>query len=145
MSGTITLDAEGIEGVSKFMAALGSKIGRDVSLQVERSARKVDFTVKTSIQRGARSGRVYRRGNITHQASAPGEPPKTDTGTLVSSIEFKMETKLSATVASRLAYAYYLEFGTSRMGARPAWIPAVEKERPDFDRAIADILRTHAK
>lgn len=144
MTDTITLNATGLDGVSQFLAMLGSEIGKEISLQVERSARKVDFAIKTSIQRGARTGKIYTRGDIAHQASAPGEAPKTDTGTLVSSIEFKMVGKLSATIGSRLAYAYYLEFGTSKMAARPAWIPAVEKERPDFERAIAEILQRHA-
>ena len=41
------------------------------------------------IQRGRKTGRIYMKGthqNIPHRASAPGEAPATDTGTLVSNI-----------------------------------------------------------
>mgnify|MGYP002281215639 FL=1 len=59
----------------------------------------------------------------------------TDTGRLVNSIEFDQAVvggSLSATVGSALAYALYLEYGTSRMAARPFFRPAVERMRPKF-------------
>jgi hypothetical protein len=36
-----------------------------------------------------KSGRTYKRGSKSHQASAPGEAPAIDTGNLVNSIEVK--------------------------------------------------------
>ena len=39
-----------------------------------------------SILRGAKTGRIYKRGKITHRASAPGEPPANDTGFLAQNI-----------------------------------------------------------
>lgn len=79
------------------------------------------------------SGRVYTRpGGKTHQASAPGEPPTTDTGRLINAIA----TAITATgllvtkvaVGVRLAIAYWrdLEFGTVRVAPRPFIRPAVQ-------------------
>jgi hypothetical protein len=75
--------------------------------------------------------------SLTHTSSAPGEAPATDTGLLDSSIYFDQKTKLSAEIGSRLPYAYYLEFGTQKIAARPSWVPAVEKHRATLQRLIA--------
>ena len=75
-----------------------------------------------------------------HQASAPGEAPATDTGRLMGSIYFDREGPLTATVGSKLAYAEWLEYGTSRMAPRPYFRPAVEAVRPKFERALERAL-----
>ena len=48
----------------------------------------IDAGVKHKIQRGPNSGRIYEkyRPRRTHQASAPGQAPATDTGNLIGSI-----------------------------------------------------------
>lgn len=95
---------------------------------------------KRSVARGPKTGRVYMKGknrNIRHQASAPGEPPATDTGRLVNSIvgDAKVVGKqVQGYLEARTAYAGYLEFGTRKMAARPFMTPAVMRNR---DRAIA--------
>jgi hypothetical protein len=84
--------------------------------------------------------------SLTHQSSAPGEAPATDTGTLARSIVFKQVSKLTAEVSSELKYAYYLEFGTDggKIKPRPAWLPAIEKMRPEFAKRVADAIRKAA-
>jgi len=59
----------------------------------------------------------------THTSSAAGDPPATDTGNLISSMYFQNTGKMSATIGSRLAYAYYLEYGTAKISPRPVWQP----------------------
>ncbi|MBZ9674550.1 hypothetical protein [Mesorhizobium sp. ES1-1] len=82
----------------------------------------LDAYAKQKIQGGGRAGRVYTRRTVSHQASAPGEFPKTDTGQLVSSLFFRVAAdKLSAFFGTTLAHGRYLEYGTSRMAARP-WL-----------------------
>lgn len=110
---------------------------------------QLDAYAKQQIQGGGRSGRVYRRGRVTHQASAPGEYPKTDTGQLVASLFFRVGSdKLSAFFGTKLAYGKYLEFGTSRMKARP-WLRRTLKANADAIRkrvaeAINEALRKAA-
>jgi HK97 gp10 family phage protein len=95
---------------------------------------------KRAVARGPKTGRIYMKGknkSIRHQASAPGEPPATDTGRLLNSIvgDAKVVGKqVQGYLDARTAYAGYLEFGTRRMAARPFMTPAVMKNR---DRAIA--------
>ncbi len=141
---TITLELEGVQDVQRALREYGQKAETEIAKAVLATAFQVDGDIKKAIQSGGKSGRVYRRGNRTHQASAPGEPPATDSGTLVSSIAFKQVNPLTAEVESRLDYASYLEFGTQRMGARPAWVPAIEKAQPDFARRVADAIKRAA-
>lgn len=89
-----------------------------------------------------KSGRTYKRGSKSHQASAPGEAPAIDTGNLVNSIEVKHPKKLLATVGpSDVEYAAVLEFGSEdgKIAARPFMSPAAEKARPKFIQALMQL------
>lgn len=92
---------------------------------------EMDAYAKQHISGGGRSGRTYRRRSVTHQASAPGEFPKTDTGELVASLFFRVAAnKLSAFFGTKLAKGKWLEYGTSRMRARP-WLRPTFKANVD--------------
>jgi HK97 gp10 family phage protein len=79
-----------------------------------------------SIQSGAKTGRVYQRRGVVHQASAPGQPPASDTGRLVNSIVTSYDIEqLSGTVQAGTEYAPYLEYGTAKMAPRPFMRPAL--------------------
>ena len=58
-----------LDKAQKALVAIGLQLERDI---------KVSMTTGT--------GRTYRRGNIVHVASAPGQPPAVDTGRLRASI-----------------------------------------------------------
>lgn len=90
-----------------------------------------------------KSGRVYVRRSTTHQASAPGEPPASDTGRLVNSIRVDPSRldQLVATVVAGTGYAAHLEYGTARMAARPFMRPALANRR----RAIESIVAAHVR
>jgi len=81
-----------------------------------------------SIQTGAKSGIVYQKYNPRrqHRASAPGQAPASDTGNLVSKIIVKKQAG-EIKVQSNADYSKYLEYGTSKMAARPFMFPASEK------------------
>lgn len=55
-----------------------------------------------------------------------------DTGNLRNSIQAQEESATQWVVATGVEYAEYVEFGTSRMAARPYMTPAAERERPHF-------------
>lgn len=90
-----------------------------------------------SIQTGAKTGRVYKKYNPTrtHRASAPGEAPASDTGNLVSNIMVE-DKQDSVEVQSRADYSKYLEYGTSKMEARPFLFPAYEKSREKIMQSV---------
>ena len=80
-----------------------------------------------SISRGSRSGKK-------HKPSAPGEPPNRDTGVLQAHLRAELVSPLEAQVASEAPYAAALEFGTSKMEARPYLRPARDKQAPEIQR-----------
>lgn len=86
------------------------------------------------ISQGTRSGITYlkTKAGIPHIASAPGEPPKSDTGTLVENITIEKVGDAKGdgyTVGSRKGapHGFWLEFGTSNMLPRPWLSVALEK------------------
>ena len=94
---------------------------------ISMAGQMVRNTAVKSIQSSSSGGRTY--GN--HTSSAEGQPPNTDTGFLASNIFAIYDTdKLGCDVESRADYSEYLEFGTSKMRARPFMQPALEENRP---------------
>jgi HK97 gp10 family phage protein len=92
----------------------------------------MENAAKQRVARGPKTGRVYKRRGIEHQASAPGEPPATDTGALIASIVSGAEIEGAGLVGfleARAGYAIHLEFGTRKMAARPFLTPSVEEHR----------------
>jgi HK97 gp10 family phage protein len=109
-------------------------VERDYIARVGRAVNASVQIVRTSaidmIQRSPKTGKTYNRRGIRHKASAPGEPPATDTGFLVSQIYGRVDAdKLGGQVESRAPYSRYLEFGTINMAARPFLFPALEMNR----------------
>lgn len=94
---------------------------------------------KKRIQSGPASGTVYEKygPRRTHQASAPGEAPATDTGGLVNSGFNELdEPALEVSIGFAKLYAAMLEYGTRRMGKRPFLLPTVEEWRSKIGRVI---------
>ena len=90
-------------------------------------------TALDGVLRGAKTGEIYEKYNPrrTHRSSSAGEYPASDTGFLASNIVSKVATDgLSGTITSRANYSGFLEFGTSKMGARPFMQPSLEQNRP---------------
>lgn len=73
------------------------------------------------------AGRTYkRRGGRYHVASVAGYPPSIDTGKLMNAITIRKPGRRRRIIsAGDTEYAVYLEFGTSKMDARPFMRPMV--------------------
>jgi hypothetical protein len=79
--------------------------------------------------RSGKSGRIYNG----HQASAPGESPAVDSGALINSLDVIQVSNSDVAVYSSDPKAPLLEYGTSKMAARPflsAESYAMEKRLP---------------
>lgn len=81
-------------------------------------AQTITDDVKLSFGSGP-GGRTYKRKKRYHIASSPGYAPNVDTGTLRASIKWKPTGKLKYQISDGVHYGVYLEYGTSRMAARP--------------------------
>ena len=138
---TVKVEITGLSEVMAAMTAIGADVTRALGQAVEATALESMSDARKAIQHGPKTGREYRRGKKVHRASAPGQAPATDTGALVSSIYYTKVSDLEAVIGSRLDYAYFLEFGTRKMAARPAWIPAVVKNIPRLEKRVEKIIR----
>lgn len=114
--------------------------------QVERiivkGANDVRNTAVKSINTHQSSGITYEKYNPrrTHTASTAGNPPNTDTGYLAGNIHVVIDgDKHGASVESRADYSEALEFGTSKMAARPFMQPALEENRRNIIRMYAQL------
>lgn len=117
-----------------------ASIRPSVSQVVRKTALDVEAEVKNEM-RGPKSGRQYRRGSRTHQASAPGQPPAVDLGQLINSIQVENVTDLTSKVGTNTEYAMALEYGSRRIRPRPVWRPVIEKMRKPFIAALTHVLR----
>jgi hypothetical protein len=118
------------------MNALGRLLDQ-TELSIARTAKKLVSQVGR--------GHVYRRRGVTHRASAPGDPPANDLGTLRSRIRPVRPTpaRLSRAVeVYDLVYAPALEFGTrdGRIKPRPFMGPAAQEHADFFQRSARRIM-----
>ena len=141
----MTLRMDGLAGLQADLRRASADARARVDDAVVGSAIELRGDVVKRIQRGPATGRTYVRGQVSHQASAPGESPATDQGGLARSVIFDKVAQMSATVGSDLVYAAVLEFGSDRIEPRPAWVPEVELMTPKFvrrvERALEDAFR----
>lgn len=91
--------------------------------------------IRAEAFRSISAGSVSGKG---HVPSKPGEPPNRDTGVLQAHIETSMPEPLVAQVTSSAPYAAPLEFGSSKMAARPYMRPARDKMAPKIQRLFAE-------
>jgi hypothetical protein len=87
--------------------------------RTRQSKRLIKGTVRVFRKRSKRAGAVV---------SAPGEPPRKQTGRLQRSIKVRMK-KMKGRVYSRDPKAHLLEFGTKKMAARPWLNVALENQQ----------------
>lgn len=116
--------------------------GKQLSQALHASALVVQNEARKLVLKGPKTGKIYPRGKRTHQASAPGEPPASDTGTLVRNILAEMDwKKLSARVIAKTKYSRFLEYGTRRMKARPFLSPALKNKTKQIVQIFQASLR----
>lgn len=125
--------------IKSRIAEVKAELTRRADLLSFRLAHQLRNNAIEAIQSGQKSGRIYKRGAITHQASAPGEAPASDTGALVRSIRVDHQPGTGrASVVVAADYAGYLEFGTRKMAPRPFIRPSIAKLKAE----APEVLRT---
>ena len=132
----VKIELDGMQQLIGQLAALGTK-AQDVVEEVmfDLATDTQAFAIQ-GIQQGPKSGRTYTRGTVTHVASAPGQYPATDKGRLVGSVRYVMESPTSYRVGTNVEYGPHLEFGTSRMGARPWLLPSFERAKIGVEKEL---------
>jgi len=140
------LTLTGNKELQKALKDFGLQADKQIRAVVQGTAQNIRSHAIKSLQRGTKSGVVYEKyaPKRTHRASAAGEAPATDTGRLAGSIKAEISGK-TAEVVANAEYAPYLEFGTRTMEPRPFMFPAMEKERPAWERRLQTIVDQAAK
>lgn len=138
-----------IEGLRELEIAI-DKLTPEIELLMTKLVEEAGITAQKEIihayNSGTRTGKIYHKGNgVYHQASAPGEPPKSDSGNLASHIYFKKVDRLSVEVysdKSAAPYGFWLEYGTldGRIAPRPLWVPKRDDIGERFFRAVEEHL-----
>lgn len=110
----------------------GAEISVKVQLAIMRglltAAERVRDSAVESILSGEKTGKVYNRRGVAHQASAPGEPPASDIGNLSRSFDVVPELALLRVIVNNNAkYAAALEYGSQRIEPRPFLRPALAR------------------
>lgn len=126
------------------LPAVRAALRREMGVVVAKTAGDAERVAKESMT-GPKHGRVYARrlpggGVVFHQASAPGEAPAIDFGTLANSIEAVPEGPLAWAVVVGAEHGLYLETGTRHMAPRPFMGPAIKAVTPAFVAATAAAL-----
>lgn len=136
----MTITVTGDKELNRKLNKLGIKMGKAIDDGVFITAQGVRTDAIKSIQNKS-PGKVVQRsrqggGTYSHVASNEGQAPNTDTGKLVASIALDKQSDANYLVGSNLPYAAWLEFGTSKTGARPWLEPAMRKNINDLIKNI---------
>lgn len=126
----------------KWNRAIWSNVRNEVRKQIAIETEAVKTEAISLIFDTPKTGRVYTRGSIVHQASAPGEPFANDTGNAVAHITTRFEDDyLTGIVNAGAEYAAFLELGTAKMAPRPVFRPALANREKDIRKNIAKAVR----
>lgn len=146
---TVTLKLEGTEALARAMRKLDEDARKEVKKAVDATGLSLRGTIVKKYQRGPATGEIYEKFNPrrTHQASAPGEAPATDTGRLANSVVTASDIRqpLTVEVLTEVEYGPYLEFGTRTIAPRPNWVPSVQEETPKYIRRVEAAIKRATK
>jgi HK97 gp10 family phage protein len=131
----INIEMDGIAALSRQLAELAGDADAVMTEVVTNLAVDTQREAVQGIQRGPATGAVRPDGS---RASAPGEYPMSDTGRLANNVVANLPTSgnISAEVGTNVQYGRYLEFGTSRMAARPWLLPSFNKAKAGVEAKL---------
>lgn len=114
-----------------------------LSHAVQRSAVELESELKQAILKSKPSGRLYKRGkNRFHRASAKGQPPAVDSGSLINSVKSQSTSPLKASVSTNKSYAKTLD--NKEKLNRPFFSETANKFKAKFkaniQKAIQEII-----
>ena len=125
----------GFKNIDSFKKRLKKRLGKDATGNIKSAMfRSTKVVQSKAISSVSMPGAGRDRGDGT-RASAPGQPPATDSGVLRNGITTDLVVEQDALVGQIIAYApanggnyaIHLEFGTRYMDARPFMQPALRQ------------------
>lgn len=117
------------------LPSIALSLRREAGGNAYKAALMAETSMKVEMNK-PKHGRTYLRRGRQHVSSAPGEAPAVDMGQLQASIQTERVSDVAASVSTNNEHAEELEFGTSKMAARPFFGPAVTKAGKWFLRQM---------
>lgn len=135
------------EAAKQSVIKVNQKI-KSKGMRIKNALRNAELEV-LGRKGGKRSGKKYNKpfSKRRYTASAPGEPPARRTGALrlnwTGGTEGGGNTsgggmRITAYIESNTPYAGYLEYGTSKMAARPYVERIKETAKPEIERIVKE-------
>ena len=142
MSVTMKVNPAEERRLIKALRELGDDAEDELSKAINATGLSLRGSIVKKYRRGPATGIVYEKYNPrrTHQASAAGEAPATDTGRLADSVTFDRQGKLQVEVSTDVEYGPPLEFGTRTIEPRPNWVPSIQEEEPKYKERLNGAL-----
>ena len=114
--------------------------------RLDRLADQVEWAVQAAVEEGAHDLRREARELLDvaghGEASAPGQPPRRQPGTVRDRLTVELAPdRLSARVGTELDSGADLEFGTQPIAPRPWLVPAAENAAPRIRARIEAAVR----
>lgn len=126
--------------------AIIAQVRRGAAAGVLRGIGLVERHAVRLITSPPKTGRIYRRRGVAHQASAPGQAPASDTGRLVASRRvIILEAGLRGRLTFGTEYALPLEVGTINMEPRPYARRSLVETRNDVAAGLVMEIRAALK
>lgn len=137
ISMSTTIKGKSFEDIGKDTKRLLSAVVRKAAFDVEREAKQnapVDTgALKASIYVSTKGKSDYAKAS----ADAKAIQPKAEIFP-----EEKAQEELEAIIGVGVDYGEAVEHGTTRQRAQPYMTPAVEKIRPQFEKAVEKVLES---
>lgn len=115
--------------IARLKKLNGPEMVREVGAALFAGGERIQVEAQIGISAGSVSG-------AKHVPSAPGEYPNQDTGHLAGNIETNQVAPLVVEVSSNAEYSSPLEFGTSKMAARPFMSTARDAKRKEVEQLV---------
>lgn len=121
-------------------------VGSNVKITVIDNSPEVKSAMQSAIARGLEAIGLQAEANAKREVtkavynSPPAKSGYVRTGALRNSIGHATDSD-SAYVGSNIEYAPYVEYGTSKMGARPFIKPAVENYKDEYKEIMLSEMK----
>ena len=133
--------------IARLKRLSGAGLDRAVGAALIAGAQKIQVTAQIGITTGSASG--TKTNKHKHTPSRPGEYPNQFTGVLGNNIETALKLDDTegpvAEVSSNAPYSAALEYGTSRMAARPFMAPSRDAERENVQKLVVNAIKSLVK
>lgn len=120
---------------SDRLKRIAGQTAQRVAAKLYEAGQLIELDAERSITNGSISGKG-------HIVSAPGEAPNADTRNLDNNIETRIGGSGLVIVESHATYSAALEFGTSKLQARPFMGPAADRNRRRVTELVGDAVNT---